>query len=353
MSPVVERFGTQDETRVSELASLPASVRFYQIATCTLRVEALDDWSARHINGFISGFCFTPLANAVAPEADYAITVRSDSVLPEIPAGWSSFPVERGQCYMGGADHYLLIDDSAVFVGSTQSRKVEIWIGQTPLARSPVALVNALSYGIQAAVRRCHLYPLHAAGVIDPMSKKGALIIGNSGSGKSSLTIRLALNGWGYLSDDLLTIFEAGDAIEARGYRRFFTIGEQTRAAFDSPQLDQALGAPVLTDRTKRRLEPHKIFPEGLVESSKPSAIFFSNLSGAAKSSVRQLTPSESLGRLVKLSPWSCYDVSFARNYLRVLSRLASQATGYELLAGTDILSDPESGARLLATHLR
>jgi hypothetical protein len=353
MSSVVVSFETQDTVLLSELEVQSASTRFYQIADCILRIEALDVWSARHAYGFISGFCFNPLPVSIEPQAQYTIRVRCGAPLPEVPQTWSSFPVERGQCYMDGEEHYLLIDDSAVFIGSPRSQKIEIWIGDTPLARSQVAFVNALSYGIQAAVRRCHLYPLHAAGVVDPQSRKGALIVGNSGSGKSTLTVRLVANGWHYLSDDLLAIHEIDGAIEARGYRRFFTISETTRTAINLPQLERALGAPVLTDPTKRRLEPSLLFPDGFAESSKPSALFFATLTGADRSEVRSLTPAESMGRLVKLSPWSCYDVSFSRDYLRVLSRLAKQAAGYELLAGRDILDDPERGAALLASHLR
>ena len=44
------------------------------------------------------------------------------------------------------------------------------------------------------------------------------------------------------------------------------------------------------------------------------------------------------MARLLRMSPWSCYDRATAADHLAVLAALAKQSTGYALLAGRDLL---------------
>jgi hypothetical protein len=54
------------------------------------------------------------------------------------------------------------------------------------------------------------------------------------------------------------------------------------------------------------------------------------------------------MGRLIRMSPWSCYDRTTAPGHLSVLSALARQARAYSLRAGTDLL-DPATATDLIA----
>ena len=80
-----------------------------------------------------------------------------------------------------------------------------------------------------------------------------------------------------------------------------------------------------------------------------PDAVL-SELSGGSRSRVSRLSPGDTMARLIRMSPWSCYDRSTAAEHLAALSALARQSAAYSLLAGTDLL-DPETSATLVAGY--
>jgi hypothetical protein len=81
-----------------------------------------------------------------------------------------------------------------------------------------------------------------------------------------------------------------------------------------------------------------------------PGTLFFSELSGDSRSHVSRLSPGDTMARLIRMSPWACYDRSTAAEHLAVLSALVKQSTGYSLRAGTDLL-DPQTSADLIAAY--
>ncbi|MCA1629225.1 MAG: hypothetical protein LC774_02430, partial [Acidobacteria bacterium] len=172
-----------------------------------------------------------PSARPAAGVADCDVRVTAGSPPPPIPAGYQAFETEQGVGYTNGEAYHFVVNDSRVVVSPPASRRVEVWMGDSSEARHPVALVNVFSYVMHFALRRCDLYDLHAAGAVEPRSGAGALFVGNSNSGKSSLTVRLARAGWRYLSDDMLLLHELPDGgVRARGLRRQFSVSEESLA---------------------------------------------------------------------------------------------------------------------------
>jgi hypothetical protein len=167
------------------------------------------------------------------------------------------------------------------------------------------------------------------------------LIVGPSGCGKSTLTLQLALSGWKYLSDDVLLLNQDRHKIEARGLRRFFALRPDTIAAVQLPKLSLAAAAGLL----KEHVIPEDFFPATQVECAEPDAILFAAITHEPKTVLRSLTTSEVMERLLKFCPWSCYDRPTASAYLRFLGQLARQTTGFDILAGTDVLGSPERTA--------
>jgi hypothetical protein len=80
------------------------------------------------------------------------------------------------------------------------------------------------------------------------------------------------------------------------------------------------------------------------------SDINFSELASGTPSQVQRLSPAETMARLIRMNPWSCYDRATAADHLALLSSLVKQATGYQLRAGRDLL-DPEFAASLIANY--
>jgi hypothetical protein len=328
--------------------------KFYAIGDRLLAFHFADEVAARVAEEFIGGMYFTPSAARAARFVHCTIKIfyGTPPTLPPQPTDNRAFEVPRGNCYTRGEEHFLDIDDSRIAVYPPASRLVCVWLGTTAHARHPVAIVNTLSYVIQAALRRAGLYVLHAAGVIEPETGAGLVVVGNSNSGKSSMTIRLASAGWRYLSDDMLVLGEDDGAVEAWALRRIFSVSAGSLANCHLSGLEAALGAPANSDPTKRKLEPGITFPGSFVESCRPRVLLFPTLTGEAASRLEKISPGEAMARLIRQCPWASYDTGTAREHLRVLGVLAKQSDSFALDAGRDLIEDATSAPKLLASCL-
>jgi hypothetical protein len=102
----------------------------------------------------------------------------------------------------------------------------------------------------------------------------------------------------------------------------------------------------------KKQFIPHRVFNSEFKEQCIPRTLFFSELAGGNRSQALRLSPGETMARLIRMNPWSCYDRSTAAQHQAVLSALVKQSTGYSLLAGKDLL-DTETAANLIAGYTR
>jgi len=210
------------------------------------------------------------------------------------------------------------------------------------------ALTRLVSYGLSAALRRRGRFELHSAALVDPQSGTGVLIIGPSGSGKSTQTVHLAAAGWPFLTDDVLLLGQEAAAIQAWPLRRCFAITSETFAASRFLQTRTSFDPVGVQEDDKRLFVPHGVFTAGFRDNCVPGTLVFPELRGGSRSRVFRLSAGEAMARLIRMSPWSCYDRATAAGHLAILSALAQQARAYSLLAGTDLL-DAESSTDLIA----
>lgn len=329
----------------------PATLaRYYELGGRLLAFRYHGDGAARPAENFLASFHLRPARAAGRAHSTVDIFTGSP---PPAPVDSPAFAVPRGVCRVDAAGLHLDIDESRIVIRPNASDGVEVWLGETEHARHPVAVINALSYAVQGALRKAGLFDLHAACVVEPVSGAGLLVAGTSGSGKSSLTIRLAASGWGYLTDDMIALREEADSIRAFAFRRAFSVSEQSLAGADRPSLFGLLGPPVNSDPTKRSLDPCAGFPGQFVESCAPRVLCFSTLTGEASSRLERLSQAEAMRRLVRHSPWASYDASTARAHLGALGRLAAQCRPFALGAGRDLVERPGRAAELLAACFR
>lgn len=244
------------------------------------------------------------------------------------------------------------VDDSSIVINEKERGIVEVRFGETPHAQHPTAVINVLTYAVFVLLRRMGLFDLHAAAVVSPEGERGALIVGDSGSGKSSLTVRLAASGWGYVSDDMVALCKDAGGVQAHGLRRIFTLTQTTLDACKLSEVEESHGGFWLADPDKRRLAPETLFPRRFVGSCVPRTIFFPTITGEATSSTKRITQGEAMTLLVRRCPWSGYDRAVAPEYLQILAHLARQTAAYELRAGRDLLDTADRAATLFTAHL-
>jgi hypothetical protein len=340
----------------------PASQGFYAVAGRLLFVQSLDRKLATLIERLFAGWQLTPVSSPDR-NPDIKITFACGD-LPQVPEGLYEFEVaEDGRCYSAGDEFYLVFTNSLLHLkganasppGPQASRllvavadanesgrrdacgpsvDVCVWVKRAKESND-AELARVTSFAVCAGLRRFGMFELHGAGVAVPETGAGVLIVGPSGSGKSTLTLQLARAGWGYLSDDELLLSLTGEEIEARGFRSFFAL---------VPEDSQS--------SLKSCFEPADVFDAPRADRVTPRFLLFAAVSGTNETQLHELTQAETMSRLIRACPWATYDTAIAAANLQLLSRLARQAKGFNLMAGTDLL-EPEQASRILGSVCR
>jgi hypothetical protein len=312
--------------------TVPERSLVYRVADRLIVVEAVDDEAAALVRKVFSEWYLAFQTGGGSGAPGCTIRIRSNAELPVIPRGCSQFDIaDGGVCHTNGEASYLQLQGSLVSLDVPGFADVEVWLcGPDDFPK----MIRVISYAVSAALRRCGLFELHSAAVVEPRSGDGWLIVGPSGSGKSTLTVQLSADGWPYLSDDVL-VFGAGTVgIEAWPLRRCFAVTEQTFSA--SPFLKTRISS--VFGGEKARFSPSQVFASEFKESCTPRTLLFPQLTGEESSRVSVLTPGETMARLIQMSPWSCYDRNTASRHLEALSLLVKQSKGLALFAGRDLL---------------
>ncbi len=309
-------------------------------------IDCLDEWSAVAIRKLFAGWFLRPLEYDQTA-ADSIMTLRCGAMPPAIPAGLESFDVaDGGSCHTNGRVVYIQLDGSLIVIDE-HSNRLDVWI-RTEYDFGSWILAQVLSQAFCASMRRCGLFLLHSAGVLSPSKNDALLIVGASGTGKSTLTFQLAASGWGYLSDDSIILKETANGIQAQGLRKFFALKEDTIAAV---QLD-INDAPAAGTKFKKRVSPQDLFPDGFVETAGIASIVFPVIVDAHESRLERLSSFDVMTRLLKLCPWACYDKPTASAYLKVFGELARRVSAFDLFSGRDLLDDPGGAPRLMSQAL-
>lgn len=331
---------------MSSLLLAEVLCRSYIVAGQSVTFACADGEAADQVARLVAGWHFTPSLGE--PAAAFPIHVSSDAA-PAMPRGPADFAVHHGECFSDGDSWALSTGDSWVRVHPLAARRVDVWIG-AETARSSTAFARLLFYATQAALRQCGLYELHTAAVVPPSRAGGMLFVGASGSGKTTLAMRLTAAGWWNVADDLVLLREDSTSVEAFAFRRVFAATETTLEACPTPGIEEATRQPSELEPSKRRLDPEVLFPGRFAPSCTPHTLLFPVITGETRTEMRPVAAPDALTRLLKMCPWASYDTAVARPHLSALARLARQCAAYELLAGSDLLYDPQAAPRLFAS---
>ena len=296
----------------------PAYQAFYSVAGRLLFIEVHSLQLRRQIELLFSSWHLTPAPFTPSPDIRIRFTCGEPKL--ELPRHLNQFEIAGGgRCYTDGADFYLLLRDAVVHLVSGTPIAVNVSLARLTDSDDPL-LATIVSFAICAALRRFGLFDLHSAGVVHPKTGKGILIVGASGSGKSTMALQLTRARWPYLSDDALLLNLEDGEVHARGFRRCFAVSIEAGSKF------------------KTLFEPDVAFGCPRWEHASPGLLLFIRLAGEEKTRLCKLTQAETMMMLIKSCPWATYDTAVASANLEVLSVLARQATGFNLSAGRDLL---------------
>jgi hypothetical protein len=323
----------------------------YTVAGRRINVEVDAEWASHLVRSFFSGFHLEPVATCDDFQPDLSLIISQDAPPPTREPALREFEVPGGVCRANDRNYVLDVVGGRVEVAAREESRVSVWLGLAPTTRRSNTLITLMAYAMPAALRRCGLYDLHACGSIEPDSRSTFIFPGGTGSGKTTLAMTLAACGWLYLSDDLLTISEGEQELEARPLRRSFQPDDKTLAACPRLLNGASRYRRIPNDPEKRRLDPDEVFPGQIATVARPDILCFPSIvDGAVASRLESISKVEAMSRLISMCPWSRYDLSAAHEHLRLLERLVRQCRTYALEAGRDILDDHARAGQLLSS---
>lgn len=326
----------------------PAFADLYAVAGRFISIESAEGDLVELFRHYFSGWHVNQVFGGGPIPPDARIRITSANNRPQPPSHLESFEVaEGGVCRTDARTYFFESNQSVVSADSDEPPCVEVWVGNGSRDRERTALARLIFNASMTAMRRCGLFELHAAGMVNP-DGAGVLIIGPSGSGKSTLAIQLAAAGWQYLSDDSLLLHREEEIIHARALRRVFGLTDETFSATGIGHMESFATATEPFDSLKKRFEPRSVFPGRFTEICEPRVLLFSRVTRETESRTALLSQADAMAQLIRMCPWACYDKPSARTHLKVLAALARQARGFELLAGTDLFGDAKYAGKYL-----
>ncbi len=187
------------------------------------------------------------------------------------------------------------------------------------------------------ALRSMGVYGIHAAAVC--FEEQMLLLVGNSGTGKSTTATALVCAGARYLGDDGCLIRERSGDVELLPIGSSFRLTNHSLASFS------ALSAHTskLASEQKWKLDVFAAFPERrLSHWLGRKTLLFLERSGADSSCLQPLSQAEAVGLVIAQSnalSLRCHPNP--RGHLDLLARLVTVSRIARLQLGTDFLTDP------------
>lgn len=322
-------------------------LRQYRIADYTLQVKADCVAAVQLWQSFAQRYCLIECPQTTDEQLAGTIELYWLCDAPTLPPLSEGEAVTHGYYWSAGESVWLDIAGAIIYISPPPLNRVQVWL---PDEANQIASDWdwVMSYALPSVLRRHGFYELHAAGLIAPATTQGILLIGDPGSGKSTLTTQLANSGWSYLSDDLLLLQATNNAVSAWGLRRVFALTQQTINACLPAQACENFNA----NAAKYLLAPDKMFAATAAANCQPSALFFTELTHQAQTRVEPISRSEAMLGLLRQSSWLCYDPHVAAAHTQALTRLTQQCQAFRLYAGQDLLLHPNYADTLLRSYL-
>ncbi len=186
------------------------------------------------------------------------------------------------------------------------------------------------------------LFWLHAACVAH--GGRAVLLVGQSGSGKTTSCLNLAGHGFDFLGEDRVFLRSDGSQTSLLAYPRDMAVTRETLSLL--PFLRERVGPVSFTSR-KLRVAAATLFPGLRQAAAKPGLILFPRVSDAARTTFRKLPAAAALCRILPNSLLASHPAVSARHF-QALSALVSGSRAYEVAVGRDTEAFPELVLRAL-----
>jgi hypothetical protein len=210
------------------------------------------------------------------------------------------------------------------------------WIQPALAGLKPAVFTNLFLQTVVLESLRGHgLYWVHAACVAE--SGRAVLLVGASGSGKTTTGLNLVLNGFRFLSQDRTLLRLTGEGLDLLAFPEDLAVTEASLTLL--PNLRVRLGE-LPKAMGKHQLDPIQLFPQSLSQEAAPGLILFLRVAHADQTFIRPIRPAAALQRLLPNSLLASLPAVTARHF-EALHRLAQDSRSYDVALGRDIERQP------------
>jgi hypothetical protein len=192
-------------------------------------------------------------------------------------------------------------------------------------------------YAVTELLKRRHIYTLSATAL--EYQRRGVIISGLSGRGKTTALLSLLRAGYRYLSDDHPLLRDYGAQVELLAFPTTVQVTDRTVRFF--PELGQALPGLVRQGVYKKHFYAADLYPESVGGSCAPALMLFPQVVDTPSSCLEPLSKSQALEAIMPQDAF-VYDRDIARQEVQALSRLVEQVACYRLYFGQDVLKLPK-----------
>jgi hypothetical protein len=279
-------------------------------------------------------------------EANLHIYIDSNGRGSKVPPNCRE--VLRTDSFVGleAGDEFYLTDGSSLFHLLPAKKKGYARLAPSFSLKPKLDQSNFWCFGLLKLLRPLGIFSLHAAGLV-ASDGSGLLLVGAPASGKSTLSIGLIREGWGYLSDDALLLRDCAQGVEALACRKSFYIDADKSVDYS----DLSLGIETLdsNSRERRRVGITEAFAAQQVQRCVPRVVVFPRICGQDRSTLVPVDHVSALGGLLSQSAPQLFDRRTMGAQLELLKRLLQQCEIFELNAGIDLYHRPAKLIQLIA----
>ncbi len=329
------------ETPLDTLTSAQDYQRFYQIDTVNLRFSGRDYASLSKLDYLLNRVL-------VLTECDYA-QANSDIKLLDKP-----FSKPSGDLVYSAGSLEVLKTTTGFYLScgasqlnlDTQTLHATAYLSDYFWHESLYAQREFIMLSILMLLRPQGLYGLHACGL--KKHNTGLLVVGSSGSGKTTTTLNLINSAWQFLSDDAVLLKASENEVEALAFRKGFSVMPDVFQAFNDKDASLEFDDP----KGKKVINLNPEFAAGFTATCTPNIILFPRLGLSTKTSLAEINATQALILLAQQSAGIMTDANTSKAQLQVLSQMLQQATAYELLLAPDALEKPALVSNLVEAKL-